>query len=117
MPDDTTYNGWKNKETWLVNLWLGDALSADHEEGINVTADYIEEVVDLIFDETIGELNAGFIMDLLNCAKGEINYEKLASHYPEHEFCPVCGEMGYSDPDECSFCQNESGDGDDEVTI
>ena len=21
-----TYNGWKNKETWLVNLWLGDVL-------------------------------------------------------------------------------------------
>ena len=21
---DTTYNGWTNRETWLVNLWLGE---------------------------------------------------------------------------------------------
>lgn len=20
--EDTTYNGWTNRETWLVNLWL-----------------------------------------------------------------------------------------------
>lgn len=25
----------------------------------------------------------------------------------EIEACPVCGETGYSSPDECSFCQNQ----------
>lgn len=22
MSEDTTYNGWKNRATWLVNLWV-----------------------------------------------------------------------------------------------
>jgi hypothetical protein len=37
-----SYNGWKNKETWLVNLWLGEAFTMDQEARIEITAEYIE---------------------------------------------------------------------------
>lgn len=31
-------NGWKNKETWLVNLWLGDTFveQAEYHERIDM---------------------------------------------------------------------------------
>ena len=29
---NNTYNGWTNKETWLVNLWYGDSLVDTIEE-------------------------------------------------------------------------------------
>ena len=55
------YNGWTNKETWLVNLWLGDMFTVDQEAG---------------------NFN-GFVKDLLNCALGEIDYHEIAEHYDE----------------------------------
>ena len=73
------YNGWKNKETWLVNLWLGDTFSTMQEEGTEITEDLIKEYV----DEMIPESTNGFLTDMLNCALGEIDYDELAAHYKE----------------------------------
>ena len=77
------YNGWTNKETWLVNLWLGDMLQSDVEDGQEISAEFIEMLV----DEMASELSetSGFITDLLNCALGEINYHEIASHYETEE--------------------------------
>lgn len=76
------YNGWTNKETWLVNLWIGDSLTMDQESGFEVTADYIEQLVDDMVSESMSSSN-GLISDLLNCALGEIDYHELAEHYDE----------------------------------
>ena len=81
-----TYNGWKNKETWLVNLWIGDSLTMDQEAGFEITADYIEQMVDEMASALLDGPDAnGFMTDLLNCALGEIDYHELASHYEEDE--------------------------------
>lgn len=74
------YNGWKNKETWLVNLWLGDSLTMDQEEGVEITAEYIETLVEVLVEEAD---HCGFIADLLNCALGEIDYNELAEHFED----------------------------------
>ena len=63
------YNGWTNKETWLVNLWLGDYLQQELEDVNEITAAHIKEVV----------------TDLLNCALGEVNYDEIAAHYAREE--------------------------------
>lgn len=76
------YNGWKNKETWLVNLWLGDGLTMDQESGHEITAEYIEQLVDDIIADS-GSRGDGFVTDLLNCALGEIDYHEIADHYDE----------------------------------
>jgi hypothetical protein len=76
------YNGWKNKETWLVNLWLGDSLAMDQESGFEITADYIEQLVDDMVCESMASPN-GFVADLLSCALCEIDYDELAEHYEE----------------------------------
>lgn len=77
-----TYNGWTNKETWLVNLWLGDGLPEmiDPTDSLSDIEDRIKELVEMITDEVT---QAGLLADLLNCALGEINYRELAEHYKE----------------------------------
>lgn len=72
------YNGWKNKETWLVNLWLGDLLTAYQEDGVEITADFIRECVDIQTSYL-----EGFMLDMMNCALGEIDYHELAEHYKD----------------------------------
>ena len=39
-------NGWKNRETWLVNLWFGDNFAMDADDGVEITTDYIRETVE-----------------------------------------------------------------------
>ena len=78
----TDYNGWKNKETWLVNLWLGWALETRQEDGDKITAETIQEYVEeIIFDDVADD--RGFLRDMLNCAMGEIDYRELAAHYQD----------------------------------
>lgn len=82
------YNGWKNKETWLVNLWLGDMLTMDQEAGNEISADYIELLVEDMVDGALdrgARSFSGFVIDVLNCALGEIDYHELAAHYEEEE--------------------------------
>lgn len=71
------YNGWKNKETWLVNLWLGDSLAMYQEDGFTIDAAFVEQMVDEMVDEEV----SGLISDLLNCALYEIDYDEIAEHY------------------------------------
>ena len=84
LKPSSTYNGWTNKETWLVNLWLGDFLTMDQEDGIKIDAAYIEQVVEDRIEDSGSRVN-GFVGDILNCALGEIDYDELASHYEEDE--------------------------------
>jgi|TARA_R110002073_G_scaffold40434_13_gene114581 hypothetical protein len=79
-----SYNGWSNKETWLVAVWLGDDLQAHKEDGEPLTADYIEALVDDL--ACFGPLEVtGLMSDLLSTAMGEINYWELEQHYKEDD--------------------------------
>ena len=75
-------NGWKNKETWLVNLWLGDSLALDYDALVSITPEYIEAlVVEMVEQVTQGSDHENLIIDLLNSALIEIDYRELAAHY------------------------------------
>ena len=75
-------NGWKNKETWLVNLWLGDSLALDYDAFVNITPEYIEAlVVEMVEQVTRGSDHENLIIDLLNSALSAIDYRELAAHY------------------------------------
>jgi len=79
-----SFNGWTNKETWLVNLWLGDSFQEDMEHGETIDEAYVESFVDEMASAALESPDAnGFITDMLNCALGEINYHELAQHYKE----------------------------------
>lgn len=80
----TDYNGWKNKETWLVNLWLGDELAMMQEDGYSIGPDAVEELVQSALGEFDGKsVENGFLIDMLNCALGAIDYHEIASHYQD----------------------------------
>lgn len=85
MSNETKCNGWTNYETWLVNLWLGDSLCMDAEDGIDVTADYIRELVDGMASAACEEAANGLIAILLNGAIREVDFDEIASHYGEDE--------------------------------
>jgi hypothetical protein len=75
------YNGWTNKETWLVNPWLGDDFAQRSEEGEIVTASFIRETVEEMCETETKSVEGRFLLDLLNCALGAINYDELERHY------------------------------------
>ena len=68
-----TYNGWTNRETWLVNIWFMDGL--DSEE--TITAEYLEEMVEEYVDSKIEQ--CGFIADMIDM--GCIDWASLAEHH------------------------------------
>ena len=65
---NNTYNGWKNRETWLVNLWYGD------------TWDCVEDVriTEILLDEKYEDLGNGIMRDMINWQA--IDWEQLRSH-------------------------------------
>ena len=63
-----TYNGWKNRETWLVNIWYGDNWTC--REDVDLTQDLLEEMVD--------KLGNGILQDMLDLDC--IDWESLRDH-------------------------------------
>lgn len=75
------YNGWTNRETWLINLYLSEFFEDnEHDLTVDDMAQHIESTVwELFEDANIPNLFADFI-DL-----GAINYRELAEHYQFEE--------------------------------
>lgn len=80
---NTTYNGWKNYETWAVALWLDNDYGTYEyvrelaEDATRVElADRIEEYV----KEAAPELEASMFADLLNAAIGEVDFLAIADN-------------------------------------
>ena len=69
MPDDTTYNGWTNYETWCVNLWL------TNESGTSEELDRIAH--DRPIDSTVGDI------DLSNIMKADVLRDWLQEEMPD----------------------------------
>ncbi len=44
-----SYNGWTNRETWLVNLWY----NPESIEDVDVIKDVLEEEIEAEFENTL----------------------------------------------------------------
>lgn len=82
-----SYNGWKNYETWIVNLWLNDdrgtyeycmELAEQAERDVYTLGKLLEEFVD-----ENNPLTTGMYADLLGGALSEVNYYEIAEHFIE----------------------------------
>ena len=76
------YNGWRNKETWLVNVWFGDYLTELESDGVLISEDMLREMVDEMVESV--KLD-GFLSDILNCSLGEIDYREITKDYNVEE--------------------------------
>ena len=48
----TDYNGWTNRNTWLINLWFGDIIREELEEDAATSAEMLEGMImDIIHEE------------------------------------------------------------------
>ena len=81
------YNGWTNRETWLVNLWYMDEMpyyfttkdqyTVEHqelEEAVISTCETLEGIVDL---------PCGLVADFLSGCWSRVNWHELADHLKE----------------------------------
>ena len=69
---DNTYNGWTNRETWLVGLWFNPESKQD--------VDYIEETLEDDFNELMLGTN-GIYHDMINFHV--INWDELRENAPD----------------------------------
>ncbi len=65
------YNGWTNRETWLVNVWF----NPESKEDVQYAKDVLEEQYDAIPN--------GVLKDMLNI--GAINWDELESCFDDEE--------------------------------
>lgn len=80
------YNGWKNKETWLVNVWymehMPDYFVEVDEPQYYVEANELQEAVQYIAEESeaLSQLPAGLLSDFIQTCWGEVDWQELAEH-------------------------------------
>lgn len=67
---DNTYNGWTNRETWLINVWFNTESASD----VEMAREQIESDYDNLPD---------YMRDF--CDIGAINWSELLEHFEGEE--------------------------------
>ena len=80
--ESSRYNGWSNRETWLVPLWWNECpierVEADtKEEAVESLAEQLES----FFDEAYEIRSAGLLADLMGGAAARIDWREIAEHW------------------------------------
>ena len=75
------YNGWKNFETWNVNLWFGDDMTEmASDNGKAIDADWCREIVEEYLQNSVGSVFQGFIGDIVKSFLGSVDWREIAKH-------------------------------------
>lgn len=86
VPD---YNGWTNKPTWAVALWIDNdqgfqemvlEAARNDKDDAHLLAGWLQ---DTFTDEFYPDLAASMYSDLLNWALAYVDWDSLAEHYIE----------------------------------
>ena len=77
---DKEVNGWKNRETWLVGLWMMDDMFEHFKDEYHNGADiHMDDIKELIQDQVEYETNVrnGLVTDLLGGALAQVDWREL----------------------------------------
>ena len=88
---ETGYNGWANKETWLVALWLDNDPGSERAcrelalelRQVQRVADALREQVEdgnPLLEPRQGSAPSGLYLDLLLTALGQVAWDAVARH-------------------------------------
>jgi len=86
-----SYEGWKNFETWNVNLWLANDQGL-YQMALELVQDSGGDLHDLrvslkdLFEQTFEDqidIPSGPISDILNAGLREIDWREIAEHWIE----------------------------------
>ena len=88
LPGVEGYNGWANKETWLVHLWLTNDQASDsmwRAVGAEVGDPYrLADILRCELEDGATELQqSGLYADLLTTALGRVHWDDVARHLRE----------------------------------
>lgn len=93
------YNGWSNKPTWLVNVWLDgtSGLAEAAREGHETLEEYVSELLDDSFARSAEEARekaaissrplpeSGLLRDLFDWAWSFIDWRELAEAWADDD--------------------------------
>ena len=82
-----SYNGWTNKETWLVNIWYMDSMPeyfADMER-FQIVPSELRDAIQYISEEceALSQLPAGLLSDFIQTCWSDVDWNELADHLNE----------------------------------
>ena len=81
----TEVNGWKNRETWLVGLWMMDDMSEHFKDEYHDGADiHMDDIKDLViktvyekYSDSGREYHTSLTSELLNTALAQVDWREL----------------------------------------
>ena len=84
----TECNGWKNYETWIVNLWIDNDGAAEHwrerADEVRDVSDLADEMQEFYTEQAEQVIpSQGMFNDLFNSALREVSWYDIAEHYIE----------------------------------
>jgi len=93
-PFMSEYNGWKNYETWYVNLHFGDVFQDIYDEFslegdydfifyADYFKDYVEDLLLGTIKSTAGQSISGIQSEMINAFLSEVDYDEIAKHFIE----------------------------------
>lgn len=77
------YNGWKNYETWRINLEIIDG-SDDLWKGYKSLHDLADAMKEYV-EEILQESGKGLVLDYALAFISDVDWREIASHYYEEE--------------------------------
>jgi len=72
--ENTKYNGWSNYATWRINLEILSDIEYEEE----VTADYLEEIVEDVVFSNYDDTNNGLMEDYARAFLNNVDYNEIA---------------------------------------